>query len=158
MHISMHDFWPPALPINQDRVEVRIYAGAMTLLFFGWSMEAAVAGALIEQSPLYKIVSLTHYPLLMLSAFFLAALAVIPHLVSLIAIPSILTCRWPRLIAFYGSCFSSVLWFYFANCARPLDYGELPYLYVARALMCMVVASVFAFSLNAQQLRSRIDV
>ena len=155
-HRRLH-FWPKSLPRDQPRAEVRVYSAVLTG-FFLWSLfESAIYAASVELSTLYKLVSLTHHPKIAIGAFFLCATAVIPHFITLIAVPSLLHCRWPRLMATWGAAGSGLLWFYFANLARPLDLGEIQYLYVVRAIWCVLVSSVFAISLNAQLLRAQIN-
>lgn len=158
LHIARGSFWPATLPVDQDRAEVRIYAAVMTGFFLYILLEAAIYAWTVTAAPLFRIVALTHYPRAVLTAFFLCAAAVIPHFASLIAIPSLLDSRIPRLMATAGSAAAGLLWFYFANEARELDYQGIQYLYATRGVFCLAVATVFAFSLNSQQLRARINV
>lgn len=157
MHISIGHFWPKSLPLDQNRSEVRIYAAIMTALFIYFMMESGLSALTVPQTPLFKVVSLSHHPHVTALAFFICVAMVIPHVLTLVFFPGFLSRKEPRLIASYGARGCALLWFYFANLARPLDFGELPYFYMARAVLCLLVAAVFAYSLNSQQLREVVD-
>lgn len=146
-------FWPPSLPHDQDRAEVRILAAVLTFFFVCHLVEPGVYAAGVQTSIFYKVVALTRHPELMLVLLFGCAALVVPHLISLLFLPRMLDCRLPRQMACAGACGAAMLWAYLGTLAVPLDADVLPFLYWLRGFVDLGVGFVFAFSLNSQQLR-----
>ena len=141
------------VPRNQDRAEVRVMAAVIAGLAIYHMLEPALYAAGVPTSVLAKVTVMSRHPNVMMTLMFGAAALVAPHLISLIFMPRLLNCRTPRLMACYGCLLAALLWFYFANLALPIDAGNLSYLYASRAVLDLFIAGVFAFSLNAQQIR-----
>lgn len=150
--------WPPILPRNQDRTEVRILAAIVTGGFGYFMAEPVMYAWSVDTSLLLKVTFLAGHPTLVLLLMALCVALLVPHFVSLLVLPRFLDCRAPRLMAFAGALGACVIWFYLADLARPLDVGPLPYLYLGRSFANLVMAAVFAFSLNSQQLREMLHV
>ena len=150
--------WPQALPRNQDRAEVRLLAASLTGVFIYFTLEPALYAGSVEESVLARVLALTGHAGWWLAALYLCMAMLVPHFVSLLVMPRFLECRTPRVLATYGAMAGGLLWFVFADLARPLDVGPLPYLFGARAVVNVLVAGIFAFSLNSQQLREMLHV
>lgn len=140
-------------PIEQDRIEVRLLTLTLTGFFVGNLLQAAIYIVAIESSTLYRVAALTHAPWVLVMLFAAAALATLPHLVSLACLPRLLDHRLPRKMACFAAMGTAVLWFYLAALSRPLDLGPLTLLYICSGLGALLIAGIFGVSLNAQQLR-----
>lgn len=142
------------LPKDQDRAEVRIYASAMTLFFIFSCLSPAFFIFLVPMSDVAITTRVTELPGHFIgAAFFLSALGAMPHLASLIFIPKYLNRREPRLCAIYSAVIAGLTWLYLGVTVEPLDFGDAPWAYWARAIASALVAGVYAYSLNSQLLR-----
>jgi hypothetical protein len=141
-------------PIEQDRIEVRILTLVLTAFFMGHLLQAVIYILAIDTSTLHRVAAMTHASWLVMVLFGAAALATLPHIVSLMFLPRLLAHRLPRKMACFAAMGTAVLWFYLAALARPLDAGPLTLIYICSGLGALVVAGIFGVSLNSQQLRN----
>lgn len=142
------------LPADQDRAEVRIYAAAMTVFFMFGCLSPAFFIFLVPHSDVAVTTRVTSLPSYMIAtSFLISGLMALPHLVSLIWLPQYLRRREPRLAAIYGAILAGMSWLYLGVTAEPLDFGDAPWAYWAKAIGCALVAMIYAYSLNNQQLR-----
>lgn len=146
-----------ALPIDQDRAEVRLRTAVLVLLFSAHMLEPAIYALSVGDSMLFKVVRMSWSPALTLSAFFSSAAMMAPLLFSLMFLPRLLHCRAPRQLACAGAAMAAVLWGYCGTLALPMDSGALPRIYWFRSAADLLVAGVFALSLNNQLIRSLLD-
>ncbi|NDZ11477.1 hypothetical protein C7T35_01470 [Variovorax sp. WS11] len=141
-------------PIEQDRIEVRMLTLMLTGFFMGNLLQGTIYILAIETSTLHRVAAMTHASWLVAVLFASAALATLPHVVSLLFLPRLLAHRLPRKMACFAAMGTAVLWFYLSALARPLDAGPLTLLYICSGLGALVIAGIFGMSLNAQQLRN----
>lgn len=154
---TIDESWGQRLPPNQDKAEVRFYAVVLTGFFIADLLEPIIYGAGVSASMLFRVIALTHFPMLVLALFGLLAALVMPHFVSLLFMPRFLACRAPRKMACAAACCTALLWAWLGTLAQPLDAGALPYLYWFKAAGTALLAGVFALSLNTQLLRKVVD-
>lgn len=148
----------PALPLNPDRTEVRIMAAVITLGFVAHSLKSAYYLLMVGVGPLARVVRDSPIPTGCIAALFvLAALATLPHVVSLTFMPRTLACKFPRRAAAYSALGIAVAWLYLANRAYPMHLGGVWAVYLCNMLGCVVVSMTYGFSVNAQQLRERLS-
>lgn len=143
----------PAVRVDQDRVEVRLLSLVLTGSFLNDLVEPIFYIATVHDSMIYRVACLTHTPWAVVAIFAAAALVALPHFVALLCMPRFLACRAPRKMACAAACAASLLWAYLGTLALPLDAGALPFLYWRACLGALVIAAVYGFSLNSQQLR-----
>jgi hypothetical protein len=151
----------PSLPVDQERVEVRIYASLMTAILLLLIIEPQLYLWDVEESLIYKVAALAPSPYLVAGLFTVGFLLILPHLIALLFLPRTLVVYWPRICATVGAFLVSVVWLYLSNLAVPLDLGALPLSYAVRSLVSTIMAGAYAFSVNAQQgreHRARIEV
>lgn len=142
------------MPADQDRAEVRIYAAAMTVFFMFGCLSPAFFIFLVPASDVAITTRVTTIPSVMIAISFLAsAIMALPHLVSLVGLPQHLRRREPRLWAIWGAAIAGLTWLYLGVTVEPLDFGDAPWAYWCKAIGCLLVAGVYAYSLNSQLLR-----
>lgn len=135
------------MPKDQQRFEVRLYAAIVTFLFI---LSSAAPAMLVlfdpVKTPMHWFVS---------AMFWLSVALTIPHLFTLVFMPRLLSRRKPRLLAVWGATIAAFVWLFLGVHADPTQYGEdpSPWFYWLRALGCLLVAAIYAWSLNNQQLR-----
>lgn len=141
------------LPKDQNRTEVRLYAGAFTIIFMALlTFPALVLLTGVEDAPIYRVAALTHYPHAIGALFLLAALGGFPHLFFLIFYPGN-SCQWPRQLVTGATSLASLTWCYLANLSDPLDMPTVTFIYWIEAFLCGGVGFLYGYSLNAQQIR-----
>lgn len=140
----------PAIPVDKDRSEVRVYATIITAGVFGSFVMTALYLWLIDVSPLRMVATLNHREGPFTAAFVVLALCVVPHLFDLLFRPQKLRHKLPRKIAARSMVFAAVLWGLLATSARPLDMGLIPYTFWAIAIAYLLIGGAYGYSLNAQ--------
>ena len=140
------------LPADQNRTEVRLYAGAFTIIFMALLTFPSISLLTGVDAPISRVAALTHYPHVIGWLFVLAALGGIPHLLYLIFLPG-LNCQWPRQLATGATSLASLTWCYLANLSEPLDMPTVTLIYWIEAFLCGGVGFLYGYSLNAQQIR-----
>lgn len=141
----------PAVPDDQDRSEVRVYATIITGGVFGSFVMTAIYIWFLAPSLLRTVADLTGYPGTVALCFVVLAACVAPHLLDLMVRPARLREKMPRKIAARSMVFAGVLWGMLATVARPLDVGILlPLSYWATAAAYLLVGGAYGYSLNAQ--------
>jgi hypothetical protein len=142
------------IPADQDRAEVRIYAGAVTFIFMLMCLSPAAFILLDPASDISRTTRVTALPgALIAAAFVCAALLALPHAVTLVGLPHYLTKRGPRLCAIWGAILAGFTWLYLGVTVEPLDFGDPPWSYWVKAIGAALIAGVYAYSLNNQTLR-----
>lgn len=142
------------LPKDQDRAEVRIYAGALTFIFIISCISPGLFILLDPGSDVARTSRITEVPGFAIAiAFIASAILAIPHFATLVGIPDYLRRRAPRLCAIWGACVAGFTWLYLGVTAEPLDFGDPPWAYWAKAIGCALIAGIYAYSLNNQLLR-----
>lgn len=156
MHILSHSDLPayvaesPAIPVDKDRSEVRLYATMLTGIVV-WSLVKPAFYILTADTPLARVAGMIAPPWVIALAFTLAAVALLPHFVSLVFLPKRLGCKLPRKMAAGAMWAAAALWAYIATRAWPLDMGSIPLTYWLSAFGYLLVAGAYGYSLNAQQ-------
>lgn len=141
----------PAVPVDKDRSEVRVYATIITAGAFVSFAMTAIWIWFLSPSLLRMVVDLTGHPGLVAFAFVLLGGCMVPHLLDLMFRPARLREKLPRKIAARSMVFAAVLWGMLAHLARPLDVGVfLPLSFWVLALAYMLVGGAYGYSLNAQ--------
>lgn len=141
----------PAIPADKDRSEVRVYATVVTGAAFWSLLTTALYIWTVDDTPLYKVTSLTGHSGICIAVFVGLALMLLPHLVSLLALPEYLGYQLPRKMVAGAMVGAGFVWGYLATLAHPLDLGLLPLTYWASSAGYMLVGGAFGYSLNAQQ-------
>lgn len=158
MHMSFHSpdlaryiKQAPAIPADKDRSEVRVYATLLTGAAFWSLVSTAFYIWSVADTPLHKVTSLTGHTGLCVGVFVVLALMLLPHLVSLLALPQYLGYQLPRKMVAGAMVGAGFFWGYLATLAHPLDLGLLPLTYWLSCAGYMLVGGAFGYSLNAQQ-------
>lgn len=142
------------IPKDQDRAEVRIYAAALTFIFIATCFSPALFILLDHGSDIEKQTRVSPVPGAGLAlSFLISGLLAIPHAMTLVGLPSYLRKRWPRLCAIWGCVLSGFTWLYLGVTVEPLDFGDPPWAYWAKSIGCLLVAGIYAYSLNNQMIR-----
>ncbi|AMM23156.1 hypothetical protein [Variovorax sp. PAMC 28711] len=140
--------------VEQNRIEVRLLTIFVTLSFMNDLIGPVMYILQIPASTLFKVAALGHYSWLVGGMFVVSILLTIPHFVSLLVLPRLLSCRTPRLMACGAAVISALTWIYLAVLAQPLDFaGPISVLYGRQSFESLFLALIYAVSLNAQQLR-----
>lgn len=140
----------PAIPVDRDRAEVRIYATIVAGASC-WSLVQPAFYILQTDSPLARVCLLTGAPWLIATIFLTAAAALLPHLFTLVFAPKKLYGVMPRKIAAAAMWVAAALWAYLANKANPLDMGHIAATYWVSSAGYLLVGGALGYSLNAQQ-------
>lgn len=140
--------------IEQAYREVRLYAMVLTGSFLWDEAEPIFYILSVPTSTFNKVVAMTHAPDFVAALLCLAFVATLPHFLALLIFPKLMGRRLPRVLACSAAVVLALIYFYLANLAWPLDIGPLPWLYMRAGLGALVMAFLYAVSLNAQQLRS----
>lgn len=143
----------PSFIRNQDRAEVRVQAIFIAAVFLLLLVEPlyyihTVPGAMIS-----KVASTAASRWFLTAAFALSFVGMLPHLWTLVCRPDLLAVQWYRIWATFSALGASITWVVLANLAVPMDVGGLEWAYGVRALATLCIAGIYAFSVNAQQLR-----
>lgn len=146
-----------ALPQNQDKSEVRTLATLVTAGFLVSMAEPLFYLFLVPESLVSRVAGMAPSIYLVASAFALCLLGTLPHLFALMFRPQSLSVVWPRRLAAKCAIGAAVLWIYLAGLATPLDVGAVEWAYGLRAFGSLLVGGAYGVSLNAQQLRERIN-
>lgn len=146
-----------AVPVDQNRAEVRIYAALTTAGFMLSMLEPLFYLLTVPEAMIVRVASVAPSMWCVFAAFSLCLAATVPHLFALLFQPHSLGNRWPRRFAAYGTFGSAVTWLYLANLAYPMDVGGLEWAYALRALGSMLVGLTYGFSVNADQGREALD-
>ncbi len=145
------------LEIGTDKVQLRMALGLLTAIIIYNLWEPATYIWFIDDSLAYKTAALLHANSIIGSIFILCGLMMAPHLVSLVLIPSLLSCKAPRRMAAAGGVMGAVLWFLMAFVSKDLDSNWVMPVFAIRAVVYMGVAFVYATSLNSQRAREFIN-
>lgn len=148
----------PALPLNQDRAEVRIMAAIITGAFLFGQLAPLLFMFGVPGSMLHLLAGTGPIPrYCTAAAFALLGLLALPHFIAVVFLPHTLDHKLPRRMAAGAAFGAAVLWLYFTQVAWNFGgLGIIPGLYLLNIVGCVVVAGTFGFSVNAQQLRERI--
>lgn len=146
----------PSLPLDQDRAEVRLQAGFITGVFLLLLVEPIFYIFEVPGSMISRVSALAWSSWCVIGSFALSFLAALPHLFTLIFRPDLLAIRHPRRWAAFAALGAAVTWMVLANMAVPLDVGGLEWAYGIRAIVCLFIAGIFGFSVNAQQMREHL--
>lgn len=143
----------PSFVRNQDRAEVRVQAIFIAAVFLLLLVEPVYYLYTVPGAMISKVVSTAASRWLLTSAFGLSFLGMLPHLWTLVFRPDLLAVQWYRVAATLAALGASIAWVVLANLAEPMDVGGLEWAYGIRALATLCIAGIYAFSVNAQQLR-----
>lgn len=146
-----------AVPARErDRVEVRVLTLVLTSRFLYDLLEPVLfALHATVGSPFQRVLALSHVPLALSVVFICALLLALPMWFSLLFAPvTKLASRLPRRLACYAAITATVTWFYLSALAVSLDLTTLPWVYLRNGCWSLVMAGLYALSLNAQQVRA----
>jgi hypothetical protein len=146
-----------SLPLDQDKWEVRFGMGVITGFFIGDLLRTAIYILMVKISPIAKVADLTRAPELLAGICILAALLAVPHLWALTFRPSELQKMNARRFATYGAAIAVLFWIYVAGWSMPMDIGLASIMYWAKAFGSLVIAFMYAKSINSQQNRELIE-
>jgi hypothetical protein len=144
-------------PLERARKEIRMYQGAAVIIVLLLVVEPQLYLFDVQESLIYRVAKLAPSPYMVTGLFTAGVMACLPHLCTLIAIPSKLGLYWPRIAAAAGCFLISVTWIYLANLAAPLDLGSLSGSYLVRSAVTVVIGMFYAYSVNSQQARERAE-
>lgn len=149
--------WAPSLPRNQDRAEVRLQASFITAAFLLLLAEPIFYIFFVPDALISRVSSIAYSRWCVVGAFGLAFAAALPHLFTLIFKPDILHRKCFRTAAAWAAIVAACTWMVLANRAVRLDVGGLEWAYGIRAMVSLFIGGIFAFSVNAQQMRETFD-
>lgn len=149
----------PAKPHDQDRTEVRLLAWFVTGGFIWTCLKSAYYLALVPSAALAKVGRVATVPEWLISGIFIvAAIMAIPHFASLTCLPNKLHCQLPRQLAAVAAFACAGTWFVLSAIAfDKLSLAWSPFIYLGNSIGSLAIACIYGFSVNAQQLRERID-
>lgn len=147
----------PSLPIDQDRAEVRLQAGFIALVFMLLLAEPVFYIFTVPDALISRVSAMAYSRWCVVGAFGVAFLGAVPHLYTLIFRPDLLNHKAFRTAAAFSAVIAAITWIVLANRAVRLDVGALEWVYAIRALVSLCIAGIFAFSVNAQQMREHFD-
>jgi hypothetical protein len=141
---------------DRDRVEVRVLTLVLSTRFLYDLLEPVLfAVTAADGSPFHRMLAQSHVQLVLSVVFFSALLLALPMWLSLLFAPvTRLAHRLPRRLACYAATIATVTWFYLSALSVSLDYTVLPWVYVRNGCWSLVMAGIYALSLNAQQVRA----
>lgn len=145
-----------ALPQNQDKAEVRTLATLVTAGFLGSLIEPLVYLFFVPASLISRVAGMAPSEFLVASAFSVALVCTVPHLLALLFVPKKLAVEWPRKLATFGAFLAAVAWLYLVALAMPMDVGLVEWAYGARVACSLLVGGAYGVSLNAQHLRQQL--
>lgn len=139
---------------DRDRLEVRMLTLVLTCRFVYDLVEPVLFGlSPHKEFPIQKV--LAESPTLLSAVFMLALLLALPMFFTLLfPSPGRLARRMPRRLACYAAAIATVTWFYLSTLALTLDFVTVPWVYLRNGCWSLVLAGLFALSLNAQQVRA----
>lgn len=146
-----------AAAMGTDRVEVRLYAATIALLFFYQLGEPGTYVLFIEDSVMHKVARLSQFPTAVALGFYATALMLLPLMAVLAFAPDRLACKLPRKLACFAGIAGSFMWLSMAVLARPLDYEWAAYVFAIRAFVDLGLGVLFGLSLNAQHAREALE-
>ncbi|WP_295986484.1 hypothetical protein [uncultured Variovorax sp.] len=144
-------------PLARAQKEIRMYQAAAVIIVLLLVIEPQLYLYDVEESLIYRVARLAPSPYMVTGLFLAGLIACLPHLFSLIFMPSKLGLYWPRIWAAGGCFLISVTWIYLANLAAPLDLGSLSGSYLVRSAVTVVIGLFYAYSVNSQQARERAE-
>jgi len=147
----------PSLPVDQDRAEVRIQAAFITAVFLLLLIEPVFYIFTVPDAPISKVAGLAPSRWCVIASFGGAFLATLPHMWTLLFRPDLLSEQRYRTWAALSAFAAGAVWIYLANLAHPLDVGWLEGAYAIRCMVCLCIGGIYAFSVNAQQMREAVD-
>lgn len=140
--------------LEQARIEVRLLSIVLTSSFLYDLLEPVLYFFSVGTSTLHRVMAMSHMPGVIVAVFITAMLVTVPLWLSLVFTPTAgLAERLPRWLACQAAVVATMCWMYLAVLALPLDYGPLSWFYARNALGALIMAAVYALSLNAQQVR-----
>jgi hypothetical protein len=141
-----------SIPLNQDKVEVRIYAALLTAVAGYFLIGEPILDLLtVPQSPIRSVAGLAPSIWCVVAAFTICALGLLPHLLMLLFNPTALWRKWPRSVAAKSALGAAVIWIYLMNLSLPMDLGAIEWTYGLRALGALLLSFSYGYSVNAQQ-------
>lgn len=153
---SSGSFEMARLERERDRVEVRVLTLVLTSRFLYDLLEPVLfALSANDGSPFQRVMALSHMPFALSAVFICSLLFALPMWFSLLLAPAHrLARRLPRRLACYAAVAATVTWFYLSTLALSLEFATLPWIYVRNGCWSLVMAALYALSLNAQQVRA----
>lgn len=146
-----------ALPQNQNQSEVRVLASLVAAFFLASVGEPLFYLIFVPSSLLSQVARLSTVEYGVPAALAFSFVMTLPHLATLLFWPDKLHLAWPRKIAAWGALIAATAWLYMAALATPLDVGAVEWAYGMRVIGSLLVGGTYGISLNAQQLRDRLD-
>ena len=139
---------------ERDRIEVRLLTLVLTCRFVYDLIEPVLFGlSPHKEFPIQRVLAMS--PTLLTSVFIGALLLALPMFFTLLfPTPARLARRMPRRLACYAAVMATVTWFYLSTLALTLDYVTVPWVYLRNGTWSLVLAGLYALSLNAQQVRA----
>lgn len=148
----------PAITVNQDRSEVRMYATFTAGILLFWLIEPIAYITLLDDSIIYAVAQRLTLPGLPLWACCIGAAIMLPHIFCLLFSPKTLVFVLPRMAAAFAAYGSCVIWMYLAWASLPLDYGPVWFPYVVRAMGSFLGAIAIGKSVNVQQIKEALEL
>jgi hypothetical protein len=141
---------------ERDRVEVRVLSLVLTSRFLYDLLEPVLfALNAAEGSPFQQVLTLSQMPFALSAVFVCALVLALPMWLSLLFAPvARLSWRLPRRLACHAANIATVTWFYLVALSVSLDFSTLPWVYLRNGCWSLVMAGIYALSLNAQQVRA----
>lgn len=143
----------PSFIRDQDRAEVRVQAIFISAVYLLLLLEPLYYIYTVPGAMIARVSSTAPSVWCITGSFALCFVAMLPHLWTLIFRPDLLGQKRYRVWAAFAALGASVTWLVLANLAVPMDVGGLEWAYGIRALATLCIAGIYAFSVNAQQLR-----
>lgn len=154
--IRHYAFLSKNMPVEQDKAEVRMQSLFVTLIFVLLCLEPVFYILTVPGSMIARISLLAPSVWCIVASFSIASLATIPHMYALLTHSGPPNDQLFKIWAALASFGAALVWIYLANLAYPLDAGWLEWAYALRSAICLCIASIYGYSVNAQQMKEAI--
>ncbi|MCZ2498129.1 hypothetical protein GN316_15295 [Xylophilus sp. Kf1] len=143
----------PSFIRDQDRAEVRVQGIFIAVVYQLLLLEPLYYMYTVPGAMIARVASTAPSVWCITGSFVLCFLGMLPHLWTLVFRPDLLGQKRYRVWATFAALGAAITWLVLANLAVPMDVGGLEGAYGIRALATLCIAGIYAFSVNAQQLR-----
>ena len=144
-----------ALPVSQDRSEVRLQAVFIVVVFQLLLAEPMLYVYAVPGAPIVPVSARLGGVWWVMTVFAICFLAVVPHLYYLLFRKEKLHLKWPRKTAAGAAVLAMATWVELGLEALRVEGGGLMAAYFVRAAAVAVVGLIVSYSVNNQQMRER---
>lgn len=151
---DLRKFGVQALPVNQDRTEVRIKEWIIVLIFLLLTAEPIIYISRVNESLTWLVAGDPPGKYFYLASFLATFVGMLPHFITVSFLPQYMHVERLRVMAAVSAFASGATWLALATAAHKINLSwEVEWLYAIRSLVCIGFAFNFGYSVNAQQVR-----